>query len=89
MNIGKLLARLEVRPDESLLEVVLEVVAMVFVEVFLICLENWRLATRRAGYIAPAEVHIFNATQQTSSYPAHVKLHMRLACPVDWLSRVP
>ena len=49
----------EVRPDESLLEVVPEVVAMVFVEVFLICLENWRRATHQVGYIAPAEVHIF------------------------------
>ena len=32
---------------------------------------------------------IFSLPDTTSSYPAHVKLHMRLTGPVDWLSRVP
>ena len=40
-------------PDESLLVVVLEVVEMVFVEVFLICLESLRQVTYQVGYIAP------------------------------------
>lgn len=40
-------------PDESLLEVVPEVVEMVFVEVFLIYSESWRLVTRQVGCIAP------------------------------------
>ena len=44
-------------PDESLLVVVLEVVEMVFVEVFLICLESLRQVTYQVGYIAPARVH--------------------------------
>ena len=62
-------SRFEVRPDEILLEVVPEVVAMVFVEVFLICLENWRPATRPAEYIAPAQVNIFNATEHHQFLP--------------------
>ena len=36
-----------------------EEVEMVFVEVFLIYLESWRLVTRQVGYIAPAYVHVF------------------------------
>ena len=91
MEICERAPRLETRPDVSLLEVVLEVVAMVFAEVFLICSENWRLATHQVGYTAPAQVHISLAHTSSSllSYPAHVELNMRLAAPVDWLSRVP
>ena len=76
-------------PDESLLVMVLEVVEMVFVEVFLICLESLRLVTYQVGYIAPARVHEFPVTQFSSfSYPAHVKLNVWLAGPIHRFARV-